>query len=183
MILRAPRATDPASLEAALVERACARDEQAIAALYQRHAAYVARVVHRILGRDADLDDIVQETFVEGLRQLPALKDPAKLRSFLVTIAVRRIHARFTWRRRMRDLAAQLFHLSARVSDPAGDERARALREVLDRQPAKHRTAWVLHRIEEHTLPEVAEQTGASLATVKRWIAKVDSEVEAHDAP
>src|SRR5690242_16827280 len=112
MILRAARATDPASLEAALVERACARDEQAIAALYQRHAAYVARVVHRILGRDADLDVIVQETFVEGLRQLLALKDPAKLRSFLVTIAVRRIHARFTWRRRMRDLAAQLFHVS-----------------------------------------------------------------------
>lgn len=183
MMSRAARTIDPASQEALLVERACARDEQAITALYQRHAAYVARVVHRILGRDSELDDIVQETFVEGLRQLPTLQDPAKLRSFLVTIAVRRIHARFTWRRRMREIAAQLFHTSARASDPAGDERVRALYEVLDRQPANHRVAWVLHRIEAHTLPEVAEQTGASLATVKRWIAKVDGEVEAHDAP
>lgn len=183
MIARAPHATDPASLDAALVERAVAGEEQAITALYQRHAGYVARVVHRILGRDADLDDVVQETFVEGLRQLRTLKDPAKLRSFLVTIAVRRVHARFTLRRRVQRLAAQLFHLGPTVSDPAGNDRVHALYELLDRQPAKHRIAWVLHRIEEHTLPEVAEQTGASLATVKRWIAQVDGEVEAHDAP
>ena len=162
-------------------------DRAALSELLARYLPWVRQTAALRLGRTRrdchELDDIVQETFVEGLRQLPALKDPAKLRSFLVTIAVRRIHARFTWRRRMQKLAAQLFHLSPRASDPAGDERARALCEVLDRQPDKHRIAWVLHRVEEHTLPEVAEQTGASLATVKRWIARVDSEVEAHDAP
>ena len=180
--MRAPRPADPASLEAALVERAGAGDEQALTALYHRHAAYVARVVHRILGTDADLDDIVQETFVEGLRQLRTLKDPAKLRPFLVTIAVRRVHARFSLRRRMRQLAAELFRLSPASSDPEAGQRVHALYRLLDRVPARHRIAWVLHRIEEHTLPEVAEQTGASLATVKRWIAQVDERVEAQDA-
>lgn len=179
--MRAPRAADPASPDSALVERAALGEEPALTALYQRHAAYVARVVHRILGRDADLDDIVQETFVEGLRQLPTLKDPAKLRPFLVTIAIRRVHARFSLRRRMRLLAAQLFRLGPVASDPAGGDRVHALYQLLDRVPPKHRIAWVLHRIEEHTLPEVAEQTGASLATVKRWIAQVDERVEAHD--
>lgn len=179
--MRAPRATDPASLDVALVERAIAGEDQALTALYQRHAAYVARVVHRILGKDADLDDIVQETFVEGLRQLPTLKEPAKIRSFLVTIAVRRVQARFSLRRRMRLLAAQIFRLSPVASDPAASDRVHSLYQLLDRVPPKHRIAWVLHRIEEHTLPEVAEQTGASLATVKRWIAQVDERVEAHD--
>jgi RNA polymerase sigma-70 factor, ECF subfamily len=183
MVMRAPRGADPASVDAALVERAGAGDEQAFTALYQRHAAYVARVVHRILGRDADLDDIVQETFVEGLRQLRTLKDPAKLRSFLVTIAVRRVQARFSLRRRMRRLAAELFRLSPASSDPAETDQVHALYQLLDRVPPKHRIAWVLHRIEEHTLPEVAEQTGASLATVKRWIAGVDERVEVQDAP
>jgi transposase len=36
--------------------------------------------------------------------------------------------------------------------------------------------------VEGHTLPEVAEQSEISLATVKRWIAEVDEAVEAVDA-
>ena len=150
-------------------------------AIYKRHAPYVAGVVYRVCGADSELDDILQETFIEGLARLSTVQEPAKLRGFLVTIAVRRVQARFSLRARMRRLVAGLFGVSPAVSDPDARARVHALYERLASAVPKKRVAWVLHRIEGYTLPEVADQTGASLASVKRWIADVDVHLEATD--
>ncbi len=182
MVVTAALAADPVSADEALVRRALGGEQQAFSAIYRRHAGHVAAVVYRMLGQDADLEDIVQEAFVEGLKQLGALKEPSKLRSYLVTIAVRRIHARLSLRYRLRSLARDLFGSAPRVSEPDAVEDVHALFRVLGRAPAKHRIAWVLHRIEGYTLPEAAELTGTSLATVKRYIGEVDRRVEEHHA-
>jgi RNA polymerase sigma-70 factor (ECF subfamily) len=50
---------------------------------------------------------------------------------------------------------------------------------VLDELPASDRTAWVLHRVEGETLPEVARLCGCSLATVKRRIERSQRAIEA----
>lgn len=169
--------------ELALIAAAIAGEEQAFTALYRAHSAYIAGVVYRMLGSDADLDDIVQETFVDGLRQLHNLEDPKKLRSFLVTIAVRRIHGRLSFRYRMKSIVANLFGNAPSVSDPEARSEVHALYDKLAKVAPKKRMVWVLHRVEGYTLPEAAEQVGSSLATVKRWIADVDGEVEAeHEA-
>src|SRR5688572_22956838 len=141
------QAATEADLEAAVVERASAGDERALAWLYRRHSAHIAAIARRSLG-DAEVDDIVQETFVQGLSQLAALREPAKLRSFLVTIAVRRIYARLSLRYRLTALAAQLFRVSPRFSHPDVTERVSALSELLGRAQPRHRVAWVLHRVE-----------------------------------
>ncbi len=174
-----PKVPPKAPDEVALIASAIAGEEQAFTALYRAHSAYVAGVVYRMLGGDADLDDIVQETFVDGLRQLHNLEDPKKLRSFLVTIAVRRIHARLSFRYRMKAIVTNLFSNAPTVSDPEARAEVHALYEQLARVAPKKRVVWVLHRVEGHTLPEAAEQAGTSLATVKRWIADVDAELEA----
>lgn len=180
--LRAVSSGKPPAEELELVARARAGDHEAFAGLYKLHASHIARVVTRTLGKDADLDDIVQETFVEGLRQLDSLQEARKLRSFLVTIAVRRIYARMSLRYRMKALASQLFGVTPAVSNPDAAERVHSLYELLSKVGARHRIAWVLHRVEGYTLPEVAVHVDASLATVKRWIAQVDQQLEAHDA-
>jgi RNA polymerase sigma-70 factor, ECF subfamily len=175
------RKDDLSEPDAVLIERALAGDEAAFSGLYKRHAHGVAGLVYRSLGRDSDVDDIVQETFVEGLRQLGALSDRTKLRSYLTTIAIRRIHARLAWRYRIQGLAARLFGVAPRVSDPEAREPVHALYRALARAPAKQRTAWTLHRVEGMTLPEAGEHCGVSLATVKRWIVAVDAIVERSD--
>ncbi len=165
----------------ALVERFLGGDELAATALFKRHSSYVAGVVYRILGQDADLDDIVQEAFVEGFRRMSTLQDRTKVRAYLVTIAVRRIHRRLGWRYRWREAASKLFDVAPRVSDPSETDGVRALYQTLQGVPEKHRIAWVLHRVEGFTLPEAAEQCEVSLATVKRWIARVDQTVQEMD--
>ena len=47
-------------------------------ALYAKHARYIAGVVHRLMGHDGELDDIVQETFVDAIDGLSRLRDPRR---------------------------------------------------------------------------------------------------------
>jgi RNA polymerase sigma-70 factor, ECF subfamily len=182
MAVQLVRPPTSATDDVGLVAQAVAGDEHAITALYKRHASHVAGLVYRMLGSDADLDDIVQETFVDGLRGLSSVKEPEKVRSFFVTIAVRKVHGRLSLRYRMKALAQSLFGVAPQVSDPGARAEVHALYDALAKVAPKKRIVWILHRVEGHTLPEVAEQSEISLATVKRWIAEVDEAVEAVDA-
>jgi RNA polymerase sigma-70 factor (ECF subfamily) len=167
-----------ASEDAALVASAIAGNERAFATLYRRHARYVAGVVYRLMGSDAELDDVVQEAFVDASRALASLEDPAGLRGWLATIAVRRVHKRFEKRRRWRWLVVHLEHVGTHVSEPRAREPVDALYEVLDTLPPDLRVPWSLHAIEGETLPEVAKLCGVSLATVKRRIADAAERIQ-----
>ena len=166
-----------------LVERAVAThlppggDDEAFTVLYQRHARYVAGVVYRILGSDADVDDVVQETFLDARAGLASLADARALRGWLVTIAVRRVHRLLRRRRRRALLFFGLVDTSPRSSDPRDRQPADDLYDALERLPPDLRLPWTLARVEELTLPEVAEACEVSLATVKRRIAEAEERI------
>jgi RNA polymerase sigma-70 factor, ECF subfamily len=44
-------------------------------ALFRRYSAYVAAVALRLLGRDDEVDDVVQEVFLAALRGLRQLRE------------------------------------------------------------------------------------------------------------
>ena len=79
---------EPETDDARLVLRA--RDprggQAAFRELYRRHARYVASVAYRMLGADAEVDDVVQDTFTVAAHNLEQLRDPgqqvARLRAF-----------------------------------------------------------------------------------------------------
>src|ERR1017187_10191248 len=50
-----------------LVERLRRHDADAYRLLYARHARYLAGVVYRLLGGDHELEDVVQECFVDAV--------------------------------------------------------------------------------------------------------------------
>jgi RNA polymerase sigma-70 factor, ECF subfamily len=168
---------DPIS-DAALVERARQADQAAFAALYRRHARYLAGVVYRLMGDDQELDDIVQETFLLAGDALGRLVQAERVRPWLVTIAVRRTHRHLARRQRRRFLSAHLAWLVPTVSDPADRAEVDELYRALDRLPRELRVPWVLHRIEQFGLPDVAEACEVSLATAKRRIAEAERRIE-----
>jgi RNA polymerase sigma-70 factor (ECF subfamily) len=160
--------------EEVLVQRAANGDERAFAALYRRHARHVAGVAFRLLGNASELDDIVQETFLICLSGLGTLKEPGKLRSWLVTIAVRRVQRRLAVRSRTSWLSRQLGFVSPTSSDPGLSREVADLLRVLEKVSPKLRVPWTLARIEGGNLEEVAEWCGISVATAKRRIARAD---------
>ncbi len=163
--------------DATLIAQAIDGDDRAFAALYRRHARYVAGVVYRLAGNDSDLDDVLQEAFCDASKALGSLRDPAGFRPWLVRIAIRRLHARFKRARRWRWLLSATEPLMPTVSDPKVRQRVDHLYEVLDTLPLSLRTPWMLHVIEGQTLPDVAIMCDVSLATAKRRIAEAEAHV------
>ena len=152
-------------------------------ALYAKHARYVAGVVHRLMGQDGEVDDIVQETFVDAIEGLERLRDPSAVRAWLVTVAVRRTRRVLASRRRRMMFAFWTVDFAPRASDPRDRAPVDDLYDALARVPADLRIPWVLHRVERLSLPETAAACEVSLATVKRRIADAEERIERRLAP
>lgn len=164
--------------DARLVELVRGGDSRAFATLYHRHARYLAGVVFRLTGREPDVDDVLQETFLDALGAIHQLRDPSGLRSWLAAIAVRRVHKRLARRRRLRFLERAVELVSPKASDPHDQRRVDELYEVLETLSPDTRLPWVLHHVEGETLPAVAELCNVSLATVKRRIAEAEEKID-----
>ena len=167
--------------DAALVVAMRGGEEWASEVLFRRHAPALNGLAFRLMGRDADTDDLVQEAFARAFVSLPRLKEPQAFAGWLRAILVRtayvmirrrRVFARIGFGRQALDV-----DVDAIVGKSASPEEALELRqiyEIVAQLPADLRVALVLRRIDDLSLEEIAELTGASLATVKRRIARAE---------
>jgi RNA polymerase sigma-70 factor, ECF subfamily len=152
-------------------------------ALYRRYAPYVAAIAARILGHDHELDDLVQDAFVNALRGLRGLREPAAIKGWLAKITVRLATRRLRQLRLRRAL-----HLTREVSDdeaihaPGASEEQRALiarvYRALDRLPAAERVAWVLRHVQGEPLQRIPELCDCSLSTAQRRLARAQAALE-----
>lgn len=150
--------------------------------LFRRYAPYVAAVAHRLLGRDDDVDDTVQEVFLAAVRGLGKIRDPHAVKAWLARIAVRVARRRLR-KRRLRTffgLEDPAVYDSVTDASVSPDQKALLARvySVLDSMPANHRIAWSLRFIEGEPLESVATLSGCSLATAKRRISAASSTIE-----
>lgn len=189
-VRRLPEPDGEAIPDAKLVERARDGEPWAFEALYRRHAPSVLRTTRRIVAKNSDAEDVTHDAFTVALERLDDLTDPSVFRSWLMRIAVRAARRKLQRRAFGRALGIESGGLDATLDQLAShdaDAEVRAqLAEVarkLQHVRANHRIAWVLRVVEGHPLADIADYTGASLATVKRWIAKVNEVVGEHLEP
>ena len=172
----APLTSDAPNVDAAASDN--------VDAFIRAYSPYVARLAYRLLGRDEEVDDVVQDVFVAFLRFRHDIREPAAVRSWLATTTVRTVHKRL--RTRMRRVRALLrlegdnTHTEA-LSQGVSPEDHTALTRIhsaLDEVPAKVRIAWVLRYLEQETNEDVARLCRCSLATAKRRIAQANQAVQ-----
>jgi RNA polymerase sigma-70 factor, ECF subfamily len=171
------RTVRPPIDDVALVQRIREQDPGAFVLLYMRYAPYLARVVQRLLGHDDDIDDILQESFADAFAGIGTLRDAARLRWWLATIAIRRVQSALSVRRRQRGLSAHFARLMVDAHSPASALVTRDLQRVLDTLPEKLLRPWVMSRIEQKGIAEVAAACSISVATAKRRVASADERV------
>jgi RNA polymerase sigma-70 factor (ECF subfamily) len=151
------------------------------AVLFRRHASYVAGVATRLLGRDHEVDDVVQDVFLVALRGLDALREPAAARAWLTKVAVRLSIRRLRWRRLRRTLGFDSVTTYDDLPDASlsSEDQVVVSRvyRLLDGLPAAERVAWTLRQVDDQPAEAVARLCGCSLATAKRRIAKVDDAI------
>lgn len=149
-----------------------------VRAAFLEYGRYVATIAYRILGTDDDLEDLVQEVFLQAHREVHRLRDPGALRSWLATVTVRAARRALRARRIRAFLFAPFSHEDD-APDPGGSGEqhalvARVYRE-LDRLPTDDRIAWTLRVIEGESLEDVAALCHCSLSTAKRRISRAQA--------
>lgn len=150
-----------------LVSAARNGDRGAFGRLYERYA----RMVHGILLARVPLpevDDLVQDVFIQAMRQLHTLRDAACFGGWLATVTRNRAN---DYHRRSVELVELTEDSPSearekRRSSAPGDDGA-AILAVIRELPAAYRETLILRLVEGFTGPEIAERTGLTPGSVR----------------
>lgn len=153
---------------------ACRRgDRSALEAVFRAHADGVARLLRRIVGPSADLEDLLQETFASAITAFKTFRGEASVKTWLYRIAIHTAHGHLRRPRHRREVALPDADAIARETIGVTAERreiATLLYAHLDALDATKRIALVLYAVEEHTVDEIAILMGASRTATRSRI-------------
>ncbi len=149
--------------------------------VFRAHSGYVAAVAIRLMGRHDEVDDVVQEVFVAAMRGLRSLREPAAIRGWLATVAVRVARRRLRRRRFAAVFGRDTMPDYADLIVAAPQDKVLLIKRayrILDALPVNTKIAWMLRHVEGEALDAVAQMCGCSLATAKRRIAAAQTALE-----
>jgi RNA polymerase sigma-70 factor (ECF subfamily) len=164
--------------DAALARRASAGSEAAFGALVDRYYADCLRYATRMLGRRADAEEAVQDTFVRAYRALARYDEHDRFRSWLLRILVNRCRTAGARRLREREgLERYRTDLGTLGEEGRGPEREGAewreeVERALARLPAAQREAFLLKHVEELSYDEIAALTGDGVSALKMRVSR-----------
>jgi RNA polymerase sigma-70 factor (ECF subfamily) len=150
------------------------------AALFDRYAPQVERIVRKVLGHDwhTTIEDVVHDAFVQALSSLDSLREPNALLGWLQSIAVHTAYRAIRARKARQWLRfwepEHLPELTAPGVDVEAREAYRRTYRLLDRLPPDERVAFALRYIDGMELSMVAETCNVSLATIKRRLTRAE---------
>ena len=147
-----------------------AGDRAAFQELWTRYAPALCRLMRKQVRRSEDVNDLVQQTFLQLHRARNDFREGARLRPWLYTIALNL--RREYWRRmgRRRESPVELDERmlpTVEQADIVAKENAAAVRKALSTLSDGQREVIELHWFEGFSFPEVAQIVGASLSAVK----------------
>ena len=172
--------TEARTNDVALARRAAEGDRVAQRELFHAQKRSVHHTLFRILGSNRDLEDLVQDAFLEIFRALPSFRGDSSLTRWCQTIATRTAYLAIS---RRKPAAIDLALVEDSLPGDADTRRlvqvrqaARRLYAALERIDAKQRIAFALAAIDGLPLAEVAHLTESTVVAVKTrvWRARRD---------
>jgi RNA polymerase sigma factor (sigma-70 family) len=139
-------------------------DAVALGAAFEREAPVLLAAARAMTLDAVEAEDLVQTTFELALRNVHQLKDPAALRSWLLTIQAREAFRLVRRLRRGFGIRGTVVEVPvARVSSADSIVIRDALRDL----PPRMRAAIVLHHMAGLTVPQVARALDRSENTIR----------------
>jgi RNA polymerase sigma-70 factor, ECF subfamily len=152
-----------------IVRAVLAGNKDAYGALVRAHSATVFRVAFRIIGDEADAEDIVQEAFLRGYQRLGSYQGRSTFGTWIYRIALNCALNRIG----QADIKAEFRHgdesdprektvqLAAREADPErvllSGEISAAQGLAMQRLTPTEKSAFVLRHLEDRSMVEIAE--------------------------
>ena len=154
-----------------LVDRCKDGDGQATRELFRLYHKRVHATLYRILGRNQEIDDLMQESFIRVFRSLHTYRGEARLSTWIDRITVRVAYQHMGKSKKIPTPTEHVNQLQATSASPhlQADSRAgvRQLYAALALLPAAARIAFALHEIDGRSVAEVAEIVGAAKSATK----------------
>lgn len=165
--------------ESCLTDSYVGEEENAATAeeVFYAHAPFVYNVAYRVLGNEADAEDVTQEVLLRVLHKLDSFRGEGRLASWLhrVTVNAALLHRRKSIRRREREMdapfAAQTRENSTEYAGPDQRLLANEMRELIERAiaclPGRYREVYVLADIEGLSNADIGDILDLGVPAVK----------------
>jgi RNA polymerase sigma factor (sigma-70 family) len=155
-----------------LVDAALAGDEHAFAELAGRHKGRVFGVASRFAQDAAELEDICQEVFVQAYFKLSQYRRDSPFEHWLLRITTHKCYD-YLRKRRRRGPVVSVDAMLESGYEPSSPQAAaphpdlERLHAAMAQLSADQRLVITLLELEEHSIQEIADFTGWSVANVK----------------
>jgi len=164
----------PALSDEYLMARIKARNEGALAELYRRHVPMLRSVIARVINNENDIDDLVQEIFVELWNRADYYsEEKGKALGWIVTLsrrrAIDRLRKKQAYHRaeeRLQREPVSWVHTSAH-DDVGTNELTAIFKRLFAQLPDAQREALFLAYYSGMSQREIAAKTGIPLGTIK----------------
>lgn len=147
--------------------------ERNVQQLVEEHYRSLYRYAFRLCGREADAEDLTQETFCQAQLKLAQLRDWQKARGWLFTIL------RNAYLRRLRSQKGEhllplvdLGEVPDRLPEIWPEVDAAQLQQALNELPEGFRTPLLLYYFEEFSYRDIADQMDLPVGTVMSRLAR-----------
>ena len=148
-----------------------ARERQAQSEFYLKYRGEVARTVYKVLGPDADMEDVIQDVFIEVFRCIHKFEGKAKVTTWLYRVCVNVALQRLRKRKRRPEGYQLPEEEQPNYETPLRKlerkENNRKVYEILDTIAPKKRVVFVLHEIMGLQSREISELVQSNVLTVR----------------
>ncbi len=158
---------------ATTVAQAAAGDADALALIVALHQDDMSRIAFVICGDVELAQDAVQSAWPLAWRKLGSVRDPERLRSWLMSVVAN--EARQLMRRRRRYLVVEIFQIETTTGhdDPRFDARTLDLSVALRRLSPEERTLLALRFVAGFDATEIGRAMGVSPSGVRSRLSRL----------
>jgi RNA polymerase sigma-70 factor, ECF subfamily len=169
-----------AAAERVLVARCKAGDHAAFAELIKQSSSTARRAIRTIARNPADVDDVMQDTFVKAFQALRSFDQRAKFSTWLTRIAINNALMLLRRQKSKREISLEIndeepettsFQLTDKTLDPEQalirDQSTEVIRAAVRALPRTLRAYVELHCLQELPPREAASSLGISLGSGK----------------
>jgi RNA polymerase sigma-70 factor (ECF subfamily) len=160
---------------------AASGDAVALARIVAVYHDDMARLAYVICGDQQMAQDAVQSAWTIAWRKLGTLRDPSRLRPWLLSVAANEARQLLRRQRRLRTIEADVVDIGSTQGDPADRARAMDLRQALARLNAEDRTMLAMRHLGGFDSDEIGAVLGISSDAVRsrlcRLVAKLRVEL------
>lgn len=167
-----------------LVDRCLTGEPAATRELFRRHRGRVHACLFRVLGTNRDMDDLLQEAFIQVFGSLRNWRAEASLATWIDRVSVRVAYRYLSQKgRRIQTDSIGDDDAGPGIDGPGARRQlardgVKRLYEVLDELGAASRLAFTLHEIDGRPLSEVAALVGSSVTATKLRVWRARKKLE-----